>query len=160
MKQCARCKRALALEEFTILHGKPHSYCRPCKNAHQAEYRQRTAEHARARDRRRHADPERRAAHLLMLARQRAGEKGLPFDLTSDWLLPKLQRGVCEVTGLPIEMLASRARAWGPSLDRTDNSRGYTQDNVKLVCWMYNAAKGVSTHEDVMKLAGALCRRT
>jgi len=43
-----------------------------------------------------------------------------------------------------------------PSLDRVDSSKGYTKDNVQLVCRIYNTAKGNGTKEDVMKMVDAL----
>ncbi len=34
-----------------------------------------------------------------------------------------------------------------PSADRLDNKKGYYQDNVVLVCWAANAARGISSPE-------------
>lgn len=98
---------------------------------------------------------------MFKTSRNRASEKGWAFNLTPEWIEKKLQAGKCEATGIPLELSAQPGgmihfRPWTPSLDRTDCSGGYTQDNVKLVCWMYNQAKGVSTHSDVMKMVGAL----
>jgi hypothetical protein len=33
---------------------------------------------------------------------------------------------------------------------------GYTANNVQIVVWLYNRAKGDGTHEDVMQLVEAL----
>ncbi len=72
--------------------------------------------------------------------------------------------GKCEVTGLAFSLNRPKTRreslrAWGPSVDRVDPLKGYTRDNCRLVCWMYNAAKGVSSDEDVMTMARALVAR-
>jgi hypothetical protein len=29
-----------------------------------------------------------------------------------------------------------------PSIDRIDNDKGYTKDNIEIVCWLYNSDKG------------------
>ena len=101
-----------------------------------------------------------RANNMLAGSRKRAAKKDIPNDLTREWLSERLERGVCEATGLPLQLDGGRLnggyRPLTPSLDRTDSTKGYTMDNVKVVCWMYNAAKGTGSHEDVMKLAEAL----
>lgn len=105
----------------------------------------------------------RRAQNLVYGSKHRAKKLGLEFDLTTAWLEERLQAGVCEVTGLPFEfpevevgMKGGPKSNWIPSLDRVDPSRGYTQDNIKVVVWCYNGAKASGTHEDVMRLARAL----
>ena len=101
-----------------------------------------------------------RATELRSNGRKRSAKLGLPFDLEFDWLLSILEEGVCQVTGIPFELSGGKVhkgnRPFTPSLDRTDPTKGYTMDNVKVVCWIYNGAKGVGTHEDVIKLAEAL----
>lgn len=95
-------------------------------------------------------------------AKHRAEVKGWEFNLTPEWIEPKLVAGVCEATGIPLELSGEKFkgyghfRPWTPSLDRIDPTKGYTTDNVKVVCWMYNQAKGVSTHEAVVRMAHAL----
>ncbi len=34
-----------------------------------------------------------------------------------------------------------------PSIDRIDNNKGYTKDNIEIVCWEYNDDKGTMTIE-------------
>ncbi len=50
----------------------------------------------------------------------------------------------CSVTGVPLstEWNGPGKNPWAPSIDRIDNSAGYTKGNVRLVCWAYNLAKG------------------
>lgn len=47
---------------------------------------------------------------------------------------------------------------WSPSLDRIDPLQGYTPENCRLVVWMYNAAKHISSDANVLRLAQALCQ--
>lgn len=108
------------------------------------------------------ATPTGRATTLLQNAKERAALKGLEFELDIPWIAERLSAGVCEVTGLPLDVRPSggrTARAFGASLDRTDSLLGYTKANTKVVCWLYNRAKGVNDHADVMKMAEALCSR-
>jgi len=102
-----------------------------------------------------------RASYLVSTAKTRAKKQGVPFDLTMPWILEKLEAGMCEATGLPFDFpvrpgVAGRG-SFVPSLDRIVPGAGYTCDNVQLVCWIYNAAKGIGTHEHVMRMAEALC---
>ena len=101
-----------------------------------------------------------RARSLVTGTKQRAAKKGIDHDITNEWLLERLERGVCEVTGIPFTFTTGEIkgghRSFTPSLDRTDPTKGYTKDNTKVVVWIYNGAKGVGTHEDVMKLVEAL----
>ena len=105
-------------------------------------------------------DYNKRAVKLLQGVRSRCKNKDLDYDLNTEWLVKVFNEGVCQVTGLPFEFEVDSKcngfRSFTPSLDRTDPTKGYTEDNVKVVVWLYNAAKGVGTHEDVMKLAEAL----
>jgi hypothetical protein len=98
-----------------------------------------------------------RASQLWSSARKAARRKGLPFSITRKWIEEKLC-GWCEVSGISFDMETKPygTNPFSPSLDRTDSIKGYTPDNVKLVVWMYNAAKSANQHGDVMKLAKAL----
>jgi len=54
----------------------------------------------------------------------------------------KKQNGICAISGLP---MFSSTVAWfpfQPSLDRIDNSKGHTLDNVHLVCRAINTGRG------------------
>jgi len=111
-------------------------------------------------------DPRHRSQILISSARKRAKQKDLPCDIDADWIHERLLAGKCEVTGIPFKFDypysktgQGQQRAFSPSLDRTDSSLGYTKENTKVVVWVYNGAKGVGTHEEVMALAEALCRK-
>lgn len=100
-----------------------------------------------------------KVVRLLHSVKQRCDKAGLPFDLDIDWLLPRYLAAKCEVTGLPLNLFGVGTvgeRPWGPSLDRVDQTAGYTKDNVLLVCWMLNRAKGSGSMSDVLLLAKAL----
>jgi hypothetical protein len=135
----------------------PHASPEAERAYRREQYRTRPKVH-KARALRKYASPRSRSTYMLCTARRRALEKGLAFDLTHEWIYERVAKGVCEVTGIPFVLTGEgKNRPWSPSLDRIDPSQGYTRDNVQVVCWMYNAAKGVAGHEDVLKLAEALC---
>jgi hypothetical protein len=101
-----------------------------------------------------------RATVLLNGAKYRAKKKNLECSLTYPWVVERLERGVCEMTGLPfvLEGKGKNNRPWSPSLDRIDNSKGYTPENTQVVVFLYNAAKNNATDTDVLMLAKALVR--
>ncbi len=90
---------------------------------------------------------------LFKNARARARKRGIPFEITSDWIKEKLSIGRCEVTGIPF---ADYHSPWSPSLDQIIPGHGYTKENTQLVVYAYNMAKNRFSHDDVMLLAKAL----
>lgn len=97
--------------------------------------------------------------YLLRKTRSQAKTKGFEFDLTEDWMKKNLAADVCQATGLPFSHETGTAafnNPWAATVDRRDPTRGYTQDNCWVVCWVYNCAKQAWTEETVMKMAQAL----
>ncbi len=87
-----------------------------------------------------------RASMMCSAAKRRAKCSKLKFDLTPQWIIKKIKRGRCEMTGIKFTLEAPRKgyyhNPYAPSLDRHDHKKGYTKDNVKVVIWAYNQAKG------------------
>lgn len=107
------------------------------------------------------SDPRYRASRLLVDARQRAKKSGLESDLDLDWVTSRIEKGLCQVTGISFDLSPSvPARPFTPSLDRINPKLGYMKDNTQVVCWIYNRAKGVHNHSAVVTLAEALCKKT
>ena len=79
----------------------------------------------------------------LAKAKERSLAKGLDYNLDFEWLLEKVTLGNCEATQLPFLVgLPGSQNPWGPSPDRIDSKKGYTKDNIQVVCWAFNRAKG------------------
>lgn len=156
-RQCNAAKTAYSFSRHPTTTDKLQPNCKECCSAYMKTWRKSKP----AIDGDRHVTPERRAYHLVRTAKNRAADKGWGFDLTPEWALEKLKAGTCEATGIPFHMVTGdgtgNARPFSPSLDRKDNSLGYTKDNCHVVCWMYNAAKGTASHADVVRFAEALC---
>lgn len=104
--------------------------------------------------------PRARAGSLWWVAKKRATKKNLDFTISKKWIFEILQKGLCEVTNISFDLSRKGMRNfYSPSIDRIDNTKGYTQDNCRVVIWGYNSAKGVDTDIDVMIMARALCKR-
>jgi hypothetical protein len=80
----------------------------------------------------------RRAAQY---AGRRAAKAGRPCDITAADLMElwKLQRGRCQYSGVVMTPAVGRPNTL--SVERIDSSRGYTRDNVILVCDFANRMK-------------------
>jgi hypothetical protein len=99
------------------------------------------------------------AKRIYASAKQSAKNKGVQFSLSLQLLEAKLAKGACEVTGLPImSNLGTGAKRgfYSPSLDRIDNSIGYIDSNVRIVCWGLNLGKNRYTDRDVNNLSLAI----
>lgn len=98
-----------------------------------------------------------RAYRIWDSAKRRAKSKNIPFDIEVMDIELKLEKGICEVSGIPFEIKNSgesfNILPFAPSLDRIDNSKGYIKDNIQLVCFIYNVGKNRFRSEDFSKLA-------
>jgi len=91
--------------------------------------------------------------------KSRAKKLNHDFDLDKDWFEKKISPLVCEATGVQLQLTINKdvwQSPFRPSIDRVDNSRGYTKDNCRIVCFIFNKAKADGTDEDVIKMAKAL----
>jgi hypothetical protein len=95
-----------------------------------------------------------RLSRICGSAKTRAARKGLPFDLTPAVLhvVVQLQGMNCAATGIPLQLNASteyHKNPYAPSLDRKDSDKGYTLDNIQIVCTWYNMMKNEWSDKDV-----------
>ena len=104
-----------------------------------------------------------RAQRLHGNAQKRAKAQGWPApDFSSLWIEEKILAGVCEVTGIPFDLVGQASETthaknpWVPSIDRIDSAKPYTKDNVQLVVYMYNVCKAEFAHEDVVRFCRAV----
>ena len=134
---------------------KNREHLREYKKAYVAKQPEKERERHRQKSRAYRATPDGRSNRLYHGAKKRAKNLNMEFTITEEWVAEKVKSGFCEVTGLPFKLVEGWNQ-FAPSLDKTDPTKGYTPDNVKVVVWCYNTAKGVGTHEDVLVLARAL----
>lgn len=87
---------------------------------------------------------------LLARARWRARAKGVEFSLNvSDVVIP----ATCPVLGIRLE-LGGRGRGYAamrnsPTIDRFDNTKGYTPDNIRVISWRANSLKADATVQEM-----------
>lgn len=98
---------------------------------------------------------------LLNYARDRARNHGLDFDIDRAFISDKLDRGVCELSGIRITRESPgnyRTHPFAPSLDRINPSKGYTKENTRLVCFAVNRARSDWGDEVLLTMAEALVK--
>ena len=103
-----------------------------------------------------------RIVYMLWGARNRARKKGFGYDLDREWLLAKVEAGICEATGIPFDMgmLGNHKKnPWGPSIDRIDSSIGYLKSNCRVTCCAFNIGKTDMTDDEFAKMARAFLSR-
>lgn len=87
---------------------------------------------------------------LFLSARGRAKKRGIPFDLDYSELEWPTE---CPVLGIPIfKGKAGSSNDNSPSLDRFDNSKGYTKDNVRIISRRANTLKNDASLEELEKI--------
>lgn len=91
---------------------------------------------------------------LFRAAQHRSKVKGLDFNLSyDDIVIPNL----CPILDIPIVCYAGRGKPGGrmdsPSLDRIDNEKGYTKDNIQVISHKANSMKFTASPEELLKFA-------
>ena len=88
-------------------------------------------------------NPER---HMVNDARKRAKEKGLEFSISAkDISIPT----VCPVLGIPLFQGENKWCDNSPSLDRIDNLKGYTKENIAVISLRANQLKNNGSLEEL-----------
>ena len=96
--------------------------------------------------------PERLLYHR---AKQRARKNNLEFTITmQDIVVPE----ICPVFKIPMKPGGDAYNS--PSLDRIDSSKGYTKDNIMVICYRANTLKNDSTPDELRMLYEFYCNPT
>lgn len=89
--------------------------------------------------------PERK---LFNAAKNRAKTKGLEFTICKeDISIPK----TCPLLGVELSMWGDKD--YSPSLDRLDNTKGYTPDNIWVVSFKANRMKNTASKAELVSFA-------
>jgi hypothetical protein len=166
MKTCGKCGETKSLTEFPITdhYGRTQSinWCINCceqvksQRMKSIKVNSNRKKHHRAVTKYKQSIKG-RASDLLRNARVRACEFNREFNLTRSFIISKLELGICEKSGIIFDFSADFTtwqNPFSPSIDRKDNSKGYTIDNVQVVCTMFNVGK--SEHSEIDFIAMCL----
>ena len=82
-------------------------------------------------------------------ARSRAFANGRAFTITPAHLVVP---ATCPAFGVPLIRADGRFTN-SPSLDRLDNTKGYTPDNIRIISWRANTLKGDASRIESFQLA-------
>ena len=125
-----------------------------CKNANAREYRNRTIDKGEFRNVMAKWRTKNPAKKILSNIKSRNN-----IDIDEQWIQDRLNKGICEVTGIKFEFMEyGKGKAgfnhhpWTPSVDKIDPNGGYRQSNCQLVVWAYNRAKGLWSEDIMLKL--------
>lgn len=90
-----------------------------------------------------------RLTRLLVDAKYRAKRDGVEFSVTfEDLKIPEN----CPALGIPLRWDANAPRETRPSIDRFDNSKGYTPENTRVISLRANRLKQDATKDEIAGL--------
>jgi hypothetical protein len=72
------------------------------------------------------------------------------FDIDFDFLvnLYNQQEGLCAYSGIPMTFGKFAEKDWTMSLERKSTLKGYTRDNVHLICFEFNTPDRTVVYKD------------
>ena len=96
---------------------------------------------------------------ILNTTKRRAKRKNWEFNLTKEWLYKQLEKQnySCLITQLPFDFSKGKKyiNPYMPSLDRINTDKGYTIDNVRIICTILNLALNEFGEENFKKICKA-----
>ncbi len=94
--------------------------------------------------------PEGRLHRLFLAAKARAKKFNLDFSvLESELSMPE----VCPILGIKLNYGAGKGNDYNrASLDRIDNTKGYTKDNIQIISLRANVIKRDATLDELIKI--------
>lgn len=139
---CHVCRQYLPVENFNMAGGNKYSIrngrdkrCYKCKRKQNLKARQNYSDEVRLR---------KTLQERWLSARERANQKGIPFTITKDDLLNiwNKQQGLCKISKIPMTCEMDSGRVYtNISVDQIKPGKGYTLDNIQLVCSAVNQLK-------------------
>lgn len=90
---------------------------------------------------------------ILALAKKRA-----EVSIDTNYLMKLYddQEGLCAISGTRMTWATGSLSPTSISVDRIDNSKGYFEGNVRLVCVCINAFKSTMNDEELLKISEAI----
>lgn len=153
---CDVCSKEKPIKKFVWEYYKPtDSYyadkkCSTCKYlAKRKKYEDRQEDYLA---RQRHKELytiDGRALLLRNRCKQRSRRDGIHFNLSKQIIIDKLKTGKCEITGIDFYFGELCLHPFAPSIDKINPKLGYIDDNIRVVCMIYNFCKNEFSDEQV-----------
>ena len=175
-KKCYKCKELKSIENFhtdNTRKDKLSGKCKKCKNLVDKEYsKKRRAKRKNLRKNKiKFEDYNKRRRELHRIdptkrlwggAKRRAKRKGIEFNILTYKSLPKVPK-YCPILGIPLKVGKEKGSNGGgtdnsPSLDRINNNKGYTIDNIQIISRKANQMKSNATLKEIEKLYNYMSR--
>jgi hypothetical protein len=97
-------------------------------------------------------------ATRMVRTQKSAQDRGKHFDMSFGKMKELLSATHCFITGVELET-GSENKDNYLTLERLDNSKGYTDDNVVACCQRINQKKGELTIEEIVQIYKALKKK-
>lgn len=153
-KHCKQIKSLLSFPKNPLRKSKDVDKCRECIDSY-SKIRNNVAYDSSSRNNRQKIEEHFKNPQYKMFqhARERAREKGLQFSLVlSDIKIPLY----CPILAIPLSVGFGRPHDGSPTIDRIDNSKGYTKDNVWVISYKANTIKNNSTLSELKLMVSVL----
>lgn len=163
-KTCTKCGVPKGITEFHPRKDRPTGVMSWCKECHRAYQRAAKTGASRKRNSKYNTGQQWQskrfwAWYAANRAKGRARRLGLPYDLTSEYLI-SIAPDVCPVLGIPLKYSDGTAKrgarsTWedSPSVDRFIPSEGYVVGNVHVISHKANRIKANASIEEVEAVA-------
>jgi hypothetical protein len=149
-KLCKKCDVIKPLKEFgkhaTAKDG-IRNICNQCTNIRRTQIRDPEKTKKQQAKHKANITLESFIKHKIAEARGRSKKNNKDFDIDFDWIigLHNTQGGLCAVSGIKMEYAIGadgKRLPYSMSIDRIDCNKGYTKNNVRLVCMIVNLTLG------------------
>lgn len=161
-KECSRIDNRLSYERNREKHKRHYRDNRDTIRMRQKKYRDANAEVYNRLARLHRRTIKGRARSLLNAVKSRCRTNGWEFDLCLARIEVALMMGRCERTGVAFILEQHdmyKNHPFAPSVDRRDPFRGYTHDNVQIVCAAYNIGKNQMTDDEYIAFCKIVAER-
>jgi hypothetical protein len=159
LKLCIDCLQEKPIGEF---HRKRDAkegvtaYCRKCGNARSAKWQADNAARLapkRLKWRQKSPRPTLSVSLRGALRRRETENPATLDDLMKIW---EAQNGLCALSGIKMTWAQGKLLSTSITMDRIDHMKGYSADNIRLLCHAVNAFLGRMSDQDMYKMAAAL----
>lgn len=107
-----------------------------------------------------HGKSKTHAYWLRSLAKKRARDNNLPFDLSLEFVEKLIaETKECPYLGIPIKSNPGKLSWNSATLDRVEPALGYVESNVMLISHRANTVKNDATFDEIAKVAIGLAKR-